>query len=337
MKRPLLLLLAGLGALPSCVSTEPEPMGSSADGTFALPSEGVDHVLIWTRDVDQDIAALRDKLGFHIGPRFSFPDQVANRVSYFRDQSFLELLHFTVPLQQLAPRQVEGVEFLTERDGSNGFGIRVSSLEERSARLASGGIALGEPSPANSDPDGPDGPSPPEPNPFRILEFRDSPLPGLKPFFVSYAPWPTEAPEYRAVWEATTTHPNTAQRLSAVWIIGPDFTATKAGLRRLGFSQSRIVRMPHLGATGTLFSGGRSAVIVVEPTGPGHAADSLQLRGAHVLGVSIEVSDLALAEAAARRGYQDTSGPYNGGFGRSILAPATQDLGIFIEFHRSAY
>jgi hypothetical protein len=150
---------------------------------------------------------------------------------------------------------------------------------------------------------------------------------------VSYAPWPTEAPEYRAIWEETTTHPNTAQRLSAVWLIGPDSAATGAALRRLGFSEVRRTGMPQLGARGTIFAGGRSAVIVVEPNGPGLAAESLRIRGAHVLGVSIKVADLTLAENAARHGYAGTVGPYEGPFGQSVIAPAQQDVGILIEFH----
>jgi hypothetical protein len=276
---------------------------------------------------------LRDKLGFRIGPGMTFPDQVANRVIYFQDQSFLELLYFTVPLREVGPETLKGQEFLVERDGSSGFGIRVSNLERRAADLAARVIRTKEPSAATSDPDGPGGPKPEADSPFRTLEFANSPLEGLQPFFVSYAPWPTESPEFRPIWEATTTHPNTARRLSAVWIIGRDAAATRRALRTLGFAPGRRITMRGLDATGTLFVGGRSAIIVVEPSRKGIAAEALRVRGPHVLGISVEVADLEAAATAARRGYAETSAPYQGAFGRSVLAPVQQDLGILVEFH----
>jgi catechol 2,3-dioxygenase-like lactoylglutathione lyase family enzyme len=334
-KGRLQLVLVGVAALSACVSHEAGRLEPAARHSFTAPIEGVDHVLLWTRNIDEDLATLRDKLGFRIGPRFAFPDHVANRVVYFRDQSFLELLHFTVPLQEVSAESLAGMEFLAERDGSVGFGIRVLSLEARAASLASRGVAMAEPTAAASDPDGPGGPAPPEQNPFRTLGFRESPLPGLQPFFVSYPPWPTETPEFRPMWEATTTHPNTAERLSAVWIIGPDPAASHAALRTLGFAPGRRVLMRQIGATSTIYLGGRSAVVVVEPRGPGLAADALRMRGAHVLGISIAVADLEAAATAAKRGYADTSAPYDGAFGRSVLAPAQPDLGVLVEFHNS--
>jgi hypothetical protein len=238
-------------------------------------------------------------------------------------------------MQEVSPETFKGLEFLNERDGSVGFGIRVASLEARAAGLASLGIPMAEPTAATNDPDGSGGPAPAEPNPFRTLGFREDPLPGLQPFFVSYAPWPTESPEFRPIWEATTTHPNTAQRLSAVWIIAPDAAASRAVLRRLGFVPGRRVRMAQVGAKGTIFTGARSAIVVVEPDGTGVAADALRRRGAHVLGVSIAVANLEAAATAARRGFAGTSAPYAGAFGRSVLAPAQDDLGILVEFHDS--
>ncbi len=331
--RRVALSAAMLVALYGCASQNIQLPISAVEQTSFSPAEGVDHILLWTRDVDEDSKVLGDKLGFNVVVGGTFPGDVANRLVYFGDQSYLELLYFTVPLSQLGSDGLKRVEFLALRDGSVGFGIRADDLDKAAARVASAGLSIGELSPGAFDPDGPQGPLTESAAHYRTFGFDPPPIPGLDPFFVWYAPRPAQNVESRARRLATTSHPNTAQRLTAVWLLTEDPVASAAALNRMGFSTGRRVQMPQIEGIGTIFAGGRSAIVLVEPRGSGIAREALHLRGPHMIGMSLEVADLAVAKGALTSGYGRSLSAYTGAFGKSVVADARDDLGVFIEFH----
>lgn len=331
MKCPWLLPIA----LSACAVPAP-PADIAAPPVTAQsvlgPKDGVDHVLLWTREVEEDTRVLKDKLGFQVVPGGSFPDGVANRLAMFADDSYLELLYFAEPVSRLDDAKLEGVQFLRQRDGSVGFGIHAADLERVEAGLKAKGFALDAPTPGNYDPDGP-GPKPSQDSLFRTLAFKPSPIPGLDPFFVWYAPWPARDAAAQARLQARRTHPNTAMRVTAVWILAGNPAAARSTLANLGFAPRSSFRMEPIGARAAVFGNARAAIVVVEPDAAGRAADALRLRGPHVAGVSVQVTDLAAAQRLVERGYGAPVRRYRGGFGQSILAPAEADLGLFVEFH----
>lgn len=332
MKALALTLLAVLSVLSGCASKDASVAVQNGPSAFT-PTEGVDHVLLWTREVEEDSRVLSDKLGFNVVPGGTFPDNVANRLVYFRDRSYLELLYFTVPLSQVGADSLKGIEFLARRDGSVGFGIRVDNLESTAARVASAGLSTGELSPGAFDPDGPDGPLTESAVQFRTFGFESPPIAGLDPFFVWYGPRPARDAEAQARWLTRTTHPNSAERLTAVWILPADAAASAAALSKMGFLAGARVPMPQIGGIGTIFRGGQSSILLVEPRGSGIAREALRARGPHVLGVSIEVADLAAAKGVIARSYGPTIPTYQGAFGKAVLGDAQDDLGVLIEFH----
>jgi catechol 2,3-dioxygenase-like lactoylglutathione lyase family enzyme len=304
-----------------------------ADRLPAL-GRGVDHVLLWTRDADRASRGLERKLGFQVRPGGDFGDGVANRLIMFRDLSYLELLFFTVPIDQVSPSTREGLEFLRHRDGSHAFAFNVPALEPTLAQLASAGFSVGEPSAGSYDPDGPEGPLPRQDSLFRTAGFTVQPIAGLDPFFVWYRPRTSWTVEHHRSVEARSRHPNTAQRLSAVWVATADPAQTAAVLERMGMIAGRPIGLPHLQASATPFTAGRSTILVVAAAGDGYVAHQLRERGTHVLGVSVEVASLEVAAAAVAAGYGSRPRRYRGTLGESVLARSEEDLGILIEFHR---
>jgi hypothetical protein len=268
-----------------------------------------------------------------VRPGGDFGDGVANRIVQFRDLSYLELLYLTVPLDRLSPSVLEGVQFLRERDGSVGFGINVPSLERTLAHLRAAGFAMSEPSAGTYDPDGP-GPLPVEDSFFRTAGFSRQPIAGLDPFFVWYRPYRSWSATEHRTREARARHPNTAQRMTAVWIGAADPALAHSVLERMGMARGRALSLPHLQARATPFTAGRSTILVLAPTGEGYAARQIRARGSHVLGISIEVASLEVAAARIANGYGSRPDRYRGPFGASILARSEEDLGLLVEFHR---
>ncbi len=329
------MLLVPLAAmLPvACAPAIPAGAPAAAAAPLFAADEGIDHVLLWTREVERDSAVLSDRLGFQVVSGGTFPDGVANRLVLFHDDSYLELLYLTMPLAEADPQILASVPFLRERDGSIGSGMQVGSLELVAERLTAAGFAMGEASAGTYDPDGPDGPEPSQDSIFRTLGFVSSPIAGLDPFFVWYRPAPTP-PDRQAHRAARRTHPNGALRLSALWIVTADAAASRGALVRMGYVPGREVALPHLGARGTVLTGGERAVLLVDPQAGGRAAEALRLRGPHVLGISVEVEDLEGARAIVARGYGVVPQRRPGPFGEAVIAPSQDDLGLFVEFHR---
>lgn len=324
----MLVLFLRRAALALAVASSPAAAAPDAE----ILGRGVDHVLLWTRDADRASRVLERKLGFQVRPGGDFGDGVANRLIVFRDRSYLELLFFTVPLDQVSPSVIAGTEFIRERDGSNSFAINVPSLERTLARMAAAGFATDEPTPGSWDPDGP-GPRPREESSFRTAGFSRQPLPGLSPFFVWYRPSASWSFAQHRSLEARASHPNGAQRLTAVWIASNDAAEPSSVLERMGMVSGRAIDLPHLQARATPYIAGRSTVLVVAPSGEGYVAGQIRSRGPHVLGVSVEVESLEVAAAAVTRGYGVPPRRYRGPFGHSLLARSEEDLGMLVEFH----
>lgn len=295
-----------------------------------LLGRGVDHVLLWTRDADHSSRFLERQLGFQVRPGGSFPGDVANRLIMFSDASYLELLFYTAPLDSVS---LQGLEFLRERNGSNAFGIAVASLEETADGLARSGFSPDVPTAGSYDPDGPEGPQPTQDSIYRTFGFRQAPLPGLDPFFVWYRPRTSWTAENQTRRNMLSRHRNTAERLSAVWITVPDPDGASAVLLRMGMTRGPPAHLPDLQARAVPFSAGRSIVFLLIPSGEGHSARQLRLRGAHVAGLSVEVADLDVAAHVLRMGAGQAPRRVFSPFGRAIRTDTTDELGLFIEFY----
>ena len=297
------------------------------------PVGGLDHVLIWTRNIDQITSIMTVKLGFQVRPGGDFGDGVANRLIPFADRSYLELLYFTRPEAELAeePREVFAA---TERGTmANMFALEAIDVEAASSQLRGRGWALAPDSPMTYDPDG-DGPQPARESTWRTIGFQSPPLTSANLFFIKYQRGPS-SPVDEADRIVFRRHPNGAQRISAVWLLSPDAEAESEKLTRMGFNRAGEVSLPEQGLRGFRFDSAGETILALQPVGPVPAADALAQRGAHVYGLSIEVEDVGRARRIAEWGYGREMTTYQGLLGEAFAAPTSAELGFMLEFHQT--
>jgi len=288
------------------------------------PATRLDHILLWGRGIDQVTSVMAVKLGFQVRPGRD-PDGVANRYIRFADSSFIELLGITRADPKFDPGMKEDQQALKGGPGSRTFGFRSSSLDAIHQSLQALHLAV---TPFFS---GPDSAKPG----WRLFAFDRAPL-SSNTFFIdyaaSYAPDqfdPANADDYRV----TREHPNSAQALSAIWLVSGDADADRRQLEKMGFGHAVPVKLAAVGAKGFCIPVGPTALLALQPDGAGLAAQTMANGGPRVLGVSYAVSDLERAQRWVERGYERKLQTYRGLSGESVLAPTQEDLGLSIEFH----
>ncbi|UPG96617.1 VOC family protein [Luteibacter aegosomatissinici] len=286
----------------------------------------LDHVLLWGRNIDQATSVMAVKLGFQVRPGRD-PGGVENRYIRFSDTSFIELLGITRPNPAFDPGMKEDQQALKGGPGSRTFGIRTTSLEPLRIALQ----ALKYPvTPVFSGPDS----SKPG---WRLFAFDlDKPPLSSNTFFIDYAKGyapdqfdPDNATDYRV----TREHPNGARALTSIWLVSANADADRQQLERMGFGHAVPIKLPAVAASGFCVPVGPTALLTLQPDGPGIATQAMASGGARVLGVSFAVDDLGRAQRWVERGYEQTLVTYAGAQGEAFLAPTQGDLGLSVEFH----
>lgn len=298
---------------------------------YPVSDRSPDHVLVWTRNIDEVTAILAVKLGFQVRPGGEFDDGVANRIVRFPNRSYLELLYFSRSPDQLKGDARQDYARTAHGTLAYNFGIQAADVDATAQRLRGNGWKLDPEIPMIYDPDG-DGPLPAQESPSRIVSFPDAPLSASDMFFIHYKnfePTPTQ----RADGDVFTRHPNGALQITSVWLLSGDPEAEAARLDRLGFARGQPVVLGALGLQGLRYNAGAGSILVLQPSGPGPAADALAARGAHLYGVGIEVADLDRARRIVERGYGQKVTAYRGVSGDAFAAPTLGELGVVIEFH----
>lgn len=308
--------------IASSVATAAESVGDTTE---------IDHALLWGRDIDQISAVMAVKLGFQVRPGRS-AGGVANRYVRMADRSYLEVFGLQRADAELDPGMQADQASLRGGAGSRTFGLRSSILDQAHKFLQQQAFV---PTPiftaSLTDPDG-DGPS--RPPRWRLFAFEPQPL-SSHLFFIDYAA--LDATPGRVTDERIAPqHPNGAQALTALWLLSSDANADRRQFERMGFPTAVPVRLPHLAARGYCVPVGPKRIFALQPDGPGAAADALRSGGRQVLGLSIAVADLDLAQRRVARGYETELARYRGALGDAFLAPTQSDLGLLIEFHASS-
>ena len=182
------------------------------------------------------------------------------------------------------------------------------------------------------DPDG-DGPQPPRESMWRTVGFESPPLTSGDLFFIKYNRGPSSA-EDTADRLVFRRHPNGAQRISAIWLLGTDAEAESEKLSRMGLKRVETVSLKEQGLRGYRFDSAGETILALEPAGPGSAADALKKKGPHIYGLSIAVTDVGQARRIAEWGYGREMKSYQGLLGKSFVAPTSAELGVIMEFHQ---
>lgn len=298
----------------------------SAKAPAQVPTR-LDHVLLWGRSIDEVTAILAVKLGFQVRPGHD-PGGVANRYVRFSDRGYLELLGITRPKPDMDPGMLADQRSLHGAAGARSFGVYSPSLEQLRAALKDKEFAV---TPVFTAPAAPGATQTPAQPDWRLFAFEQPPL-SSNLFFIDYSQGyalPTSAADDRIV----RTHPNGAVALSAFWLLSSDADADRRQLAKMGFGDSRPVRLPRISARGYCVPIGPGSIFALEPDGPGISGAALKKGGPQVLGVSIATMDLDRAQRWVERGYHQQVTRYVGALGDSFLAPTQDDLGMLIEFH----
>ncbi|WP_426689796.1 VOC family protein [Rhodanobacter ginsengiterrae] len=300
--------------------------GTAQASMAAAPTSAtrLDHVLLWSRSMDQATAVMAVKLGFQVRPGRD-PGGVANRYVRFADSSFVELLGVTRPDPTFDPGMQEDRLALKGGPGSRTFGFRSSAIDAIHRSLKSLHYAV---TPFFSGPD--------QSKPgWRLFAFDRAPL-SSNTFFIDYATDyapdqfdPANAGDYRV----TREHPNGARELSAIWLVSADAASDRRQLQKMGFGHAVPVKLAELGARGFCVPVGPTALLTLQPDGDGIAANAMASGGPRILGMSFGVADLGRAQRWIERGYERKLPTYPGLFGESVLAPTRDDLDVSIEFH----
>ncbi len=255
---------------------------------------GVDHVAALVRLENFDAAAsvFTDQLGFSATPALLSPLGAKNRLIWFDDLTYLEVVGFTELNEITAPF----LAFLEDHEGGKYYGTDVADAEQAAAFLTGAGYPNVGPIPSL---------------PLTIQSTGE--LVGLSPlwrsiiltarvapdnsvFFLEYddaqvqqmfADFPVLAPQ---------PHANTARKIDTLWLVVSDLDAAIDFYEGLGLEvRFKNKKIHYLGARGAEVRYNNNTLALLVPDGPGLVADFAAARGEGILGVSIQVGDLSAA------------------------------------------
>lgn len=291
--------------------------------------KNVDHVVTLVRPENYVPAriALSKDLGFRISPGLVSPMGTRNTLIWFEDLSYLEIATYAEVNEFTAPI----VSFLDTYEGAKIYATEVSSSEDAEhffsdLGLDTSGVLIapplflehtGEmlPSPLWSQllflgPAAPD-------DSWFVIDYCESELEELF----------TEHPEL-----APQEHPNTAERLDALWLVVTDLQSAEAFYRSLGLQIGWRNRwFPDLGARATIVRHGSSDIILMEPGRPGIIGDFAAERGQGIAGARIEVRDLDRALHLIRTRTGRNFQVFRRDGDRAFRIPAEMTYGLTLE------
>jgi catechol 2,3-dioxygenase-like lactoylglutathione lyase family enzyme len=256
---------------------------------------GIDHVgpMVRLENFDATASVWSDQLGFSLTPTLLSPLGAKNRLIWFDDLSYLEILAFTDLNEFTAPF----LAFLENHEGAKFYGTDVQDVAQAMAFLNSAGYANVGPVPAP---------------PLTIESTGEivgagSPLwnsiillgpvaPDNSNFFLEYdetqrqqmfTDFPVLAPQ---------PHPNTAQKIDTLWLVVSDLDAAIAFYEGLGLEvKFKNKKIHYLGGRGAEVRYHNNTLALLQPDGPGLVANFVADRGEGIMGASIQVGDLEIA------------------------------------------
>jgi catechol 2,3-dioxygenase-like lactoylglutathione lyase family enzyme len=291
---------------------------------------GIDHVAALVRL--ENFAAAGDvwtrQLGFSATPALLSPLGAKNRLIWFSDQTYLELVTFTELNEFTAPF----VAFLEHHEGAKFYGTDVVDAAQAVTFLTGAGYPNIGPLPA----------------PPLTLEATGEVV-GLTPLWSSIILTARVAPDNSNFFLdydeaqvqqmfvdfpvlAPRPHPNTAQKIDTLWLVVADLDAAVDFYAGLGLEvRSEHQKIHYLGGRGAEVRYHNSTLALLEPDGPGPVADFAAERGEGILGVSLKVGDLDTARALvnANTGLNLQTFKYKGR--DRFLIPASLTHGVLIE------
>ncbi len=255
---------------------------------------GLNHVSIPVHDLPATLALFRDQLGFNATSWGLFAEGLENGGIEFSNHTYLEFLAVYDPHKAAS---TDEVAFLKNHEGAIGFGLETDSAQRAAKFLRSRGIAAKVATTTS------EGYVEPGVKFSGTWLFREIDLPKQtpgSPFLIEYnranhgAPAADTDLEQKRALERI--HPNGAIRLSAVWVAVKNLDASIETYKRLGLVPGRAIEVPELAANGREIAAGTGVLLLLAPNAAHNAGpidDFLASRGEGLMGVTIEVADIA--------------------------------------------
>ena len=255
---------------------------------------GLNHVSILVHDLPATLALFRDQLGFNASSWGRFAEGLENGGVEFSNHTYLEFLAVYDPQKAASSDEVA---FLKDHEGAIGFGLETDSAQRAAKFLRSRGIGAKVATTTS------EGYVDPGVKFSGTWLFREIDLPKETPggpFLIEYnranQPERAKDPEVARKRALERIHPNRAIRLSAVWIAVKNLNASIETYKRLGLVPGRAIEVPELGADGREIAAGSGLLLLLAPKAAhnsGPVDDFLASRGEGLMGVTIEVADIA--------------------------------------------
>jgi catechol 2,3-dioxygenase-like lactoylglutathione lyase family enzyme len=305
-------------------------LGGHAAAQELGDGRGIDHVASLVRLENFDSAAdvWTQQLGFSATPALLSPLGAKNRLIWFDDLSYLEILTFTELNGFTAPF----LAFLEDHEGAKFYGTEVTDAAQAISFLTGAGYPNVGPIPAAP----------------LIIESTGEVV-GLSPLWSSIILTSRVAPDNSNFFLdydeaqvqqmftdfpvlAPQPHPNTAQKIDALWLVVSDLDAAIDFYEGLGLEvRAKHQKIHYLGGRGAEVRYHNSTLVLLEPDGPGVVADFAADRGEGILGASIQVGNLqtALGLVNGNTGLGLHAFKYKGR--DRFLIPATLTHGFLVE------
>ncbi|HTQ78415.1 MAG TPA: VOC family protein [Thermoanaerobaculia bacterium] len=291
---------------------------------------GIDHVGLLARLENFDAVSniFSEKLGFSLTPALLSPIGAENRILWFRNLSYLEIDTVTDDNPFTQPF----VDFLAHHEGAKFYGTEVLDASAAASFLTGAGYPNSGLIPAPPLTLVSTGQTVGATPLWQEIILTSKVAPDNSNFFVDYdedqvqqmfTDFPVLAPK---------PHPNTAERIHALWLVVADLDAATDFYEGLGFRVgSRHHRIPYLGARATEVRLHHSRLLLLQPDGPGLAADFVADRGEGILGVSLKVRDLRTAHHLIQHNTGLSLDTFHFDGRNRFLVPASYTHGTLLE------
>lgn len=269
-------------------------LGGQAAAQELGDGRGIDHVAALVRPESFDAAGdvWTQDLGFTATPVLLSPLGAKNRLIWFNDLTYLEILTFTELNEFTAPF----LGFLDDHEGGKFYGTDVVDATQAITFLTGAGYPNVGPIPAAP----------------LIIESTGEVV-GLSPlwssivlterlapdnsnFFLDYDEAQVQQMTIEFPDLAPRPHPNTAQKIDTLWLVVADLDAAIDFYEGLGLEvRFKHKKIHYLGGRGAEVRYNNNTLALLEPDGPGLVADFAAKRGEGILGVSVKVGNLDTA------------------------------------------
>ena len=293
-RRSAVLALALTALFSSGTATAGPPDHAATTPAVLGDGMGLNHVSIPVHDLAATLALFRDQLGFNANTWGRFAEGLENGGIEFSNHTYLEFLAVYDPQKAAS---TDEFAFLKDHEGASGFGLETDSAQRAAKFLRARGIAAKVAITTSA------GYVEPGVKFSGTWLFREIDLPKQTPggpFLIEYNRANHAAaaknPDLEQKRALERIHPNGAIRLSAVWIAVKNLDAAIRTYKRLGLAPGRAIEVPELAATGREIAAGSGLLLLLAPKAAhnsGPIDDFLARRGEGLMGVTIEVADIA--------------------------------------------